>query len=83
MQAPADLTLKNVEAPPGRLCASGHHAPLMIGKKVMRWFLVTEKEGKGKVYCEACMRVANHAKKLKKEQPEKWQAFALANGLTP
>ena len=63
-----DLTTTEVPAPDGRLCRSGHVAPLMFRRegagtleKPTRFFEVTSLKSPAVngVYCEPCLMIAN------------------------
>ena len=61
----ADITMKQVEAPFDRKCASGHIAPekFKIDDKLddTRFFMITNNHGNiCGIYCEPCLIIANH-----------------------
>jgi hypothetical protein len=68
-----DMTIKQVETPDNRRCASGHIAPEKFKveedgyPEPTRFFQVIGNEISG-IYCELCLIVANHFAKENKKR---------------
>ena len=62
-----DIITREVDAPQGRWCSSGHFAPEKFQDKPTRFFAVSSSiapiDG---VYCEPCLIVANHVARKKR-----------------
>ena len=63
----ADLTQKEVDAPPDRYCSSGHNLGVLAAyrNKPVRFFQVSGKGVDG-VYCEPCLVLANYVARRKR-----------------
>jgi hypothetical protein len=69
----AGLIQREIDPPHHRWCSSGHKAPDLFRRtgpespqEPMRFFEVTSNEIHG-IYCEACLIIAHHIAKCKKE----------------
>ena len=62
-----DIITREVNAPPGHWCSSGHFAPEKFQDKSTRFFAISSSIASiDGVYCEPCVIVANHISRKKR-----------------